>query len=260
MRLRNACRSGWLCCLSVLPILASPTTAQRRGGGEGCELGLFGSLPIYWGEATELPSLIAGAEPPGWVRQELERRYHLRLLDVLGPSQGADTLAGIHSLLLAQPRALSGVENVALDDWVRDGGRLLLFADPILTAHSDFGLGDRRRPKDVALISPILAHWGLELRFDEDQPGSEQQVQLFDLAYPVAFAGHFVRIESAGESAAADTRCELHAGGLAAQCAIGKGRVLLIADAALLDNARGGAVADRQALAAVLDLAFAAPR
>ena len=50
---------------------------------------------------------------------------------------------------------------------MRGGGRVLLFADPMLTRHSAFALGDRRRPQDVVLLSPILARWRLELQFDE---------------------------------------------------------------------------------------------
>ena len=65
--------------------------------------------------------------------------------------------------MMIQPRPLSPQENVALDNWVAAGGRLLLFADPALTEDSAFAIGDRRRPQDVVLLSPILARWGLEL-------------------------------------------------------------------------------------------------
>ena len=246
-------RFGWFCCLLALllsPFPASAQPAARPGGGE---VGLFGTLPIYWGEAADLPELIAGEAPPSWVRQQLEARFRLRLLDVLGPSQGVDTLEGLHNLLLAQPRALSSVENVALDDWVRGGGQLLLFADPMLTAQSEYGLGDRRRPNDVALLSPILAHWGLELQFDDQQSAQEQVVELFEQSFPVALAGRFVRI---GGEAADDPPCTLYAGGLAAQCAIGRGHALIFADAALLDIARDGTDCDQRALGALLDRAF----
>jgi hypothetical protein len=100
-----------------------------------------------------------------WARPVLEQRFRLVPLDYLS----ADALAPHDTLLLAQPRALSAEENVALDGWVRGGGSLLLFADPMMTGESRFNLGDRRRPQDVALLSPILTHWDLELVFDDSQ-------------------------------------------------------------------------------------------
>lgn len=58
-------------------------------------------------------------------------------------------------------------ENVALDDWVRAGGARALFADPLLTFNSRFSIGDRRRPQDVATLSPILTR-SARLERDED--------------------------------------------------------------------------------------------
>src|SRR3546814_16916837 len=43
-----------------------------------------------------------------------------------------DALAGADLLILAQPRALTPVELLVVDEWVRAGGRALLFADPAL--------------------------------------------------------------------------------------------------------------------------------
>ena len=79
-------------------------------------------------------------------------------------------LSHVTRLLLAQPRALSGPENVALDAWVRGGGHLLLFADPMMTGESRFGIGDRQRPQDVILLSPILNRWCRDPQFDQNQP------------------------------------------------------------------------------------------
>ena len=49
-------------------------------------------------------------------------------------------------LLAAQPQALTAERLVALDDWVRAGGRLVLLADPSLRWESSRPLGDRFRP------------------------------------------------------------------------------------------------------------------
>jgi len=132
------------------------------------ELGIMGTIPIYWGESAGFGDVLAGKGTPHWAKAQLEAHYRLLPLDMLSP----DSLDGLDFLLLAQPRALSPAENVALDDWVRAGGRLLLFADPLMTGGSSFPIGDRRRPQDVALISPILDHWGLSMAFDDErEPG-----------------------------------------------------------------------------------------
>jgi hypothetical protein len=211
----------------------APSQAEDRR-----PLALMTTLPIYWGEAAGMDELIAGTAEPHWARGALEREYELIPLDSLA---GADGLAreggasqgGIKHLLLAQPRALSGPENVALDDWVRGGGRLLLFADPMLTSHSQFSIGDRRRPQDVIFLSPILSRWGLSLQFDEDQGMGERVEMLGDTALPVDLAGRFTIAETAPDAAA---KCALLASGIAADCVIGAGRALIIADAALLDQ------------------------
>ena len=122
---------------------------------------------------------------------------------------------------------------MSLDRWVRGGGHLLLFADPMLTGQSVFAIGDRRRPQDVVLISPILARWGLELTFDENQPGEPAVSRIDGIETPVHLAGTF-RLQ--GSADGARSGCRLLAGGLAARCPVGKGSVLAIADAALLEG------------------------
>jgi hypothetical protein len=147
----------------------------------------------------------------------------LRPLDTLSET----TLGDLEFLLLAQPRALAPAENVALDAWVRGGGRVLLFADPLLTGDSRFAIGDRRRPQDVILLSPILARWGLRLEFDEAQP-TGASVRGAEVPIPVNLPGRFSVVEGEG-------RCTLDAGGVLARCAIGGGQALVVADDAVLD-------------------------
>jgi len=194
--------------------------APPREPAQWPELGLMGTVPLYWGEQAAFGDALSGGGTAHWARAQLEARYTLRPLDTLSDVSFAD----LKFLLLAQPRALSGPENVALDAWVRAGGRVLLFADPLLTGESRFPIGDRRRPQDVILLSPILAHWGLRLEFDDGQPNG------FTLAageapIPVNLPGRFL----------ADGDCAAESGGVLARCAIGRGRVLVLADAALLD-------------------------
>jgi hypothetical protein len=182
------------------------------------ELGLMGTIPLYWGEEAAFGDALSGNATPHWARTQLERRYTLRPLDTL--SEGS--LAGLDFLLLAQPRALSGPENVALDAWVRAGGRLLLFADPLVTGESRFPIGDRRRPQGAILFSPILGHWGLQLEFDDTRP---EGFVLAGGTIPVNLPGAFV----------AQGDCTVDSDGVLARCGVGKGRVLAVADSAVLD-------------------------
>lgn len=207
-------------------------------------LGLFTSLPIYWREAGDISAALDPNGKPHWARSLIEENRELRPLDVLSP----ETLKPFHDLLVAQPRALAPAENVALDEWVRGGGHLLLFADPMLTEQSAFAVGDKRRPMDVALLSPILSHWDLELRFDPAQQQGEVERDVLGVDVPTNLAGRFA---TRGQS-----NCMVWGDGLSVTCAIGKGRVVAIADAAVLEDHDPGGTR-RKALGALLDSAFA---
>ena len=224
---------------------------QARSDDVGkAKLALFTTLPIYWGEGGDLAALIEEASGPDWVRAQLEHRFVLAPVDALEP----EILAQYDRLLLAQPRPLAPSENVALDNWVRDGGRLLIFADPLLTRHSEFSIGDRRRPQDVVLLSPILKRWGLELQFDETQAVGERWVEAYDGTFPVNLPGSFKAVEPGAPS-----ECNVSETGLLAQCLVGEGRVTLLADAAILDWEGEAAVPPKRAgsldnlIAAALD-------
>ena len=76
----------------------------------------------------------------------------------------------------------------------------------------------------MILLSPILGHWGLRLEFDDSR------------GQGVALAGGKARIPvNAPGSFVSEGDCAVESDGLLARCAVGKGRVLAVADAALLD-------------------------
>ncbi|MDE1466958.1 Gldg family protein [Aurantiacibacter sp. D1-12] len=238
--------SKGLAALSVL--LAEPAFAQEYPDlgppGDKPPIALMGTVPIYWGEAADMGELLRGEAQLHWARFLIETEARPVPLDYLG----AEALAPFDMLLMAQPRGLTGEENVALDAWVRGGGRLLLFADPMMTGESRFGIGDRRRPQDVALLSPILAHWGLELQFDELQGEGLTTVEFIGTGVPVNMRGRIVAREGA-------TGCLFHADNVIAQCKFGAGEVLVVADAALTDLA-GPYPGAEEALQALLVQAF----
>lgn len=230
-----------LCLAMVVALWLSRPAAAPAPAASRSALGLFTSLPIMWGEAPDVGAMLAGPAKPHWVRLALERRYRLIPLDTLNIHGAAP--ASTRLLMMAQPRPLSPQENVALDRWVRGGGRLLLFADPMLTFDSVWPIGDRRRPQDIVLLSPILARWGLELRFDEAQPAGLREIAGRGL--PVNLPGRLVSVPGGH-----DARCFLSDAGLVARCRIGAGGALIVADAALLesggdDDGRRAAMLDR---------------
>jgi hypothetical protein len=221
----------------------------RREGASGEPVALFTSLAILWSETGDIATELKGEATPHWARAALAQRGAIVPLDALAGPQGYAPLSQQTRLVVAQPRPLSPEENVALDGWVRGGGHLLLLADPALTEESAFAIGDPRRPQAVVLLSPILKRWGLELRFDAAQAFGEATREVMGQAIPVNLPGHFATDGQAN--------CRLWGEGLAVTCKIGEGRVVALADAAVLEreDPDGSRAA---AFAWLLDAAFAA--
>jgi len=212
-----------------------------RKPAERPAMGLFTSLPILWNEAPDIGGMIDDKAPPHWARAALGAQYRVVPLDtLLAPRK-------LRLLLMAQPRPLSPAENVALDGWVRGGGHVLLFADPMATRESAFPPGDRRRPQDVALLSPILSHWGLDLMFDEAQPAGLREIA--GSGIPVNLPGRLV-LRAGAHS------CRVEQAGLIAECRMGAGKALIVADSALFDGA-GDEGRNSAVLRALTDRAFA---
>lgn len=187
-------------------------------------LGLSTSLPLYWGEGDIGDVMNDAAQPlPAYLR--LNEKYEIRLIDAFEPQN----LKKFDHIILAQPRAVSPSEFVAINAWVRGGGTLLLLADPALQWESIYPLGDKRRPLFTSLMSPLLSHWGVELILPLDGEGKnvrEVQAGGFDIrtVTPGAWQAR------AGKNSA----CIISANAFLADCTLDKGRVILIADADLL--------------------------
>lgn len=236
----------------------SATVSAQVASPKRIALGLVTGLPIYWGETgVGFGEMLDPDRETHWVRTVLEQRYELVPLDLVGTDEGAPSpgLEALDALLVAQPRAITGADNVALDRWVRDGGRLLLMLDPMLTEHSHLPVGHPDRANASALIPPVLARWGLAMRFDPagESGLGDDVVSLGDASIPVDAAGELSLLAATGDSG----ECSLIAGNVIAQCRVGDGRVVVVADAAVLDGERGDTAA-RAGLEAVLDRAFAA--
>ena len=195
-------------------------------GGEGApeaatrpDLMLLTALPLVWGEAGPLD---ANSKPAAAYKM-LEQEFAVRPLDLLDRAQ----LDRGRLLLLAQPRALAPAELVALDSWVRSGGRVLILTDPALFWPSELPLGDIRRAPAIGLLAPILDHWGL--RMDPPEvPAAVVQSHGADDRRLVMFAP--------GRISSASRHCAVDPSGVMADCRLGKGRAMVMADADLLHD------------------------
>ncbi|WP_088184751.1 Gldg family protein [Sphingobium sp. Z007] len=110
-------------------------------------LAVITALPLFWSESGRQDAPVVTV---------LRTRFTVVPMDdpvQLKPS-------GAKRLLLAQPRAMTPTQLVAIDAWVRDGGTALVMADPLLRWPSDLPLGDRRRAPSTSLLGPLLDHWG----------------------------------------------------------------------------------------------------
>jgi hypothetical protein len=182
---------------------------------------LLTSLPLVFGEQFSLQD--AGSP----ALKALQGHYRVLPISVTDPRE----LAKGRLLLMAHPLAQPAEDLVALDEWVRRGGRVLLLADPMLDWPSDRPLGDPLRPPPMFMDTGLLGHWGLRL----DAP-DERGVQ------PRKLGGKDILTSSPGSLQGG---CAISADHLVARCRIGKGRATVVADADLLDTDHLGQSGER---------------
>ncbi|WP_373488035.1 hypothetical protein, partial [Blastomonas sp.] len=185
-------------------------------------IALMSSLPLVYGDAPDVQAVIAGEGDPHPFYLALNDAHQLVVLDALLP----DALGDIDLLILIQPRALAPEGLVALDGFVRGGGRALIFTDPDLQWESGLGFGDPRGPLRSGLLAPLLAHWGLEMV--DPELGA---VTLPKSGATLVKPGQFTSVS--GKTG--DGACTLAESAQMARCTPGAGRAILVADADLLD-------------------------
>ncbi len=200
---------------AALLLLSCHGSEPQRAATTKPSLALLSGLPLAFGEGFTLNA------PKHPVMVQLERGYRVELID--GPEQ----LGRNQLLLAAQPRALTPERLVALDRWVRGGGRLLLLADPLLSWPTDLPLGDPQRPPYEFADTGLLAHWGLGLQRGEGAAGT------------LALAGQAIASPSPGTLDRTGGNCRIASDRHSASCGLGKGRALIVADADFLGSSGG---------------------
>ena len=233
-------RAALLGGLLAIAALAGGCSAPAQGAPdvEGQRFGLVTSLPIYRAPAGSVAEALGAGgqgETTHWLRAAIEAGNTLDPIDLID----AESLARTDFMLLIQPRALTPAEFVALDDWVRGGGRVLLVADPMLSGEPPFALGDPRNPQAIAVTGPIEARWGLDLQSGKSGDGMERFISVGGFEAPVVLGGTFRKRQPTGGNAADSVDCGLRSAGLVAVCAIGRGHAVLIADATVFERSRG---------------------
>ena len=223
--LRRRLLVGLLLVLSLLLLLSAIRQIQGPPQTEKPKLGLMTTLPIQWSEGTLSAAIDSSAEPEA-AYSRLAAQYTIVPIDNLDQLKKDK----IELLFLAQSRAMAPAELVALDKWVRAGGKVLILADPALQWESSYPIGDVRRPLFTTMLTPLFTHWTLELVLPVDTGEDKTVTRSVD--------GQTIRTTTPGEwvpvSGDAGVKCELRAKSLLASCRVGSGKALLLADADLI--------------------------
>jgi hypothetical protein len=210
--------AGWFAAAhSLLAALYRPAAA----GAAAPAVTMLTGLPLRWSGGDDIAAMIAEgiSDDPALAR-----------LTAAGPVSLVDSLAD-HvpppggALLIAHPRALAPRELVAIDAFVRGGGRAVVLADALSGWPARHPLGDPRNPPVTSLLTPLLDHWGVTL--GAAPAGADD-------ALAVDVRGARLRLSSAGRFERVPPRCQVFAAGRVARCLIGQGEAWLVGDADLL--------------------------
>lgn len=194
--------TGGIALLALAALLAWRGPAQPiQPVADRPALAVITALPLFWDAQGRADAAIVTV---------LRTRFTVQPID---DARQLD-LSRARLLLLAQPRAMTPDALVAVDRWVRDGGRAVVLADPLLRWPSDLPMGDRRRAPATSLLEPLLGHWGFAFDRIED---AERRWFLPD--------GALLTLSGAQM-----------AGDMVQRKQIGRGKVVLLGDADLIDD------------------------
>ncbi len=208
-----------------------PGALAPRDSAHRPTLLLLTSLPLVFSEQF---SLAGGGSP---ALRALEKRYRVVPISVTDEKD----LAKGKLLLMAHPLAQPAENLVALDDWVRRGGRVMLLADPLLEWPSDRPLGNPLRPPPMFTDTGLLGHWGLRLDAPDERGPAVRKLGDYEVA--TASPGLLYG------------RCDISRDRLVAHCRLGQGRATIVADADLLDVDHVGRAAEHNLDGVLAELA-----
>lgn len=209
-----------LCAIAagyLLPTLYAPRATDDRP-----RVAVVAGVPFEWHGPVDMATIINDSAQRSALLPALAERFAIVQLDAIDPQR----LTEVDVLVLAHPRPLAPGELVDIDRWVREGGRILVLADPLLSWPSDYPLGDPRNPPITSLLTPLLDHWGVDLG-----PAVAEGDDIF------MASDDRVHAISMGRFRATRPACSVLLGGRSAACRMDRGRAVLVADADLLNPA-----------------------
>ncbi|MBB6425557.1 GldG family protein [Sphingopyxis sp. JAI128] len=227
----------WRPAFRLLPWLAAPLlVAGWFGVGHGLLAFLYrpavapaGSpavtiltgLPLRWSGGSDMAAMIADGTQDDPALARIEAAGPVSLVDSLvehvPPPGGA--------LLVAHPRALAPRELIAIDTFVRGGGRAVILADALSAWPARHPLGDPRNPPVTSLLTPLLDHWDVVLGAASADEIAPQAADIGESRLRLFSAGRFVRLSQ---------QCRAYAQHSILQCRVGTGEAWLVGDADLL--------------------------
>lgn len=227
----------WRARLSVLPWIAAAVVAggwfvaghgmlalfyrPAAASADAPPATMLTGLPLRWTGGGDIAAIIAGerADDPALVRLEAAGPVQLvdSLVDSVPPPGG--------TLMIAHPRALAPQELVAIDAFVRGGGKAVVLADALSGWPAPHAIGDPRNPPVTSLLTPLLDHWGVTLAGVDPVDTAIRAADVEDARLRLASAGRFTRLPPG---------CRAFDDGHVARCPIGAGQVWLVGDADLL--------------------------
>ncbi|WP_447756242.1 Gldg family protein [Sphingopyxis fribergensis] len=209
---------GWFGAGHALLALLYRHVAAPAGSPDAT---MLSGLPLRWSGANGIAAMIAEGTQDDPALAQLEAAGPVSLVDSLvdhvPPPRGA--------LLVVHPRALAPQELVAIDAFVRGGGRAVILADALSGWPARYPFGDPRNPPITSLLTPLLDHWAVTLG---SAPAGEAGL------VPVDFDGARLNLFSAGRFDRLPRSCRAFADRRVARCPIGSGEVWLVGDADLL--------------------------
>jgi len=193
----------------------------RTPPAAGAPVTMLTGLPLRWSAEGDMAAMIAEGMSDDPALQRIAAAGPVRLIDSLidhPPAPGG-------TLFLAHPRALAPRELVAVDAFVRGGGRAVILADALSGWPARHPLGDPRNPPVTSLLTPLLDHWGVTLGA---APAGERRPLAIDID------GARLRLFSAGRFERFPATCQAYAGRRIVHCRIDRGEAWLVGDADLI--------------------------
>ncbi len=223
-------------CLALAVIMGvfsqcSPAATNLQNEDSApAKIQLMTSLPIVWGEGASMESIVSGETSPAPIYAHWQRHHDISAVDSFAGLENSDT----DLILLAQPPAMDPADIAAVDAWVRAGGKAIILTDPMLVWHTEFPIGDNRRPLASGLLSPLLGHWGLELLAPDGEGAGGVELEFSSAKISTVGIGTF---KAAAEREDSHADCAFSTGNVMARCSVGKGAVIIVADADFLNDA-----------------------